>query len=78
MVADSITESIKEFDDYINLTGKIRNSLVLNKEIKDNLLKFINSGDCKFFYSKNKMLEVFRLFYTDEIISKIKALRKEE
>ena len=78
MVADSITESLKEFDAYINLTGKIRNSLVLNKEIKDDLLKFINSGDCKFFYSKNKMLEVFRLFYNDEIVSKIKAPRKEE
>ncbi|WP_195988202.1 NAD(P)-dependent oxidoreductase [Clostridium sp. D53t1_180928_C8] len=78
MVADSITESLQEFDEYINLTGKIRNYLTLDKEIKDDLLKFINSSDCKFFYSKNKILEVFRLFYNDDIVSKIKSLGKEE
>ena len=78
MVANSITESLQEFDEYINLTGKIRNCLTLDKEIKDDLLKFINSSDCKFFYSKNKILEVFRLFYNDDIVSKIKYLRKEE
>lgn len=78
MVANSITESLQEFDEYINLTGKIRNCLTLDKEIKDDLLKFINSSDCKFFYSKNKILEVFRLFYNDDIVSKIKSLRKEE
>ena len=54
MVANSITESLQEFDEYINLTGKIRNCLTLDKEIKDDLLKFINSSDCKFFYSKSK------------------------
>ena len=78
MVANSITESLQEFDEYINLTGKIRNCLTFDKEIKDDLLKFINSSDCKFFYSKNKILEVFRLFYNDDIVSKIKSLRKEE
>ena len=78
MVANSITESLQEFDEYINLTGKIRNCLTLDKEIKDDLLKFINSSDCKFFYSKNKILEVFRLFYNDDIVSKRKSLRKEE
>ena len=78
MVANSITESLQEFDEYINLTGKIRKCLTLDKEIKDDLLKFINSSDCKFFYSKNKILEVFRLFYNDDIVSKIKSLRKEE
>lgn len=78
MVAESITKSLQEFDEYIRLTGEIRNSLFLDKEIKDDLLKFINSSDCKFFYSKNKILEVFRLFYNDDIVSKIKSLRKEE
>ena len=78
MVAESITESLGEFDEYIRLTGEIRNCLFLDKEIKDDLLKFINSSDCKFFYSKNKILEVFRLFYNDDIVSKIKSLRKEE
>ena len=78
MVAESITESLEEFDEYIRLTGEIRNSLFLDKEIKEDLLKFINSSDCKFFYDKNKIFEVFKLFYNEDIVSKIKSLRKEE
>lgn len=78
MVAESITESLQEFDEYIRLTGKIRNCLFLDKKIKDDLLKFINSSDCKFFYDKNKIFEVFKLFYDEDLVRKIKALRKEE
>ena len=78
MVAESITESLKEFDEYIRLTGEIRNCLFLDKEIKDDLLKFINSSDCKFFYDKDKIFEVLKLFYNEDIIRKIKSLRKEE
>ena len=78
MVAESITESLQEFDEYIRLTGEIRNFLFLDKEIKDDLLKFINSSDCKFFYNKNKIFEVFKLFYDEDLVRKIKSLRKEE
>ena len=78
MVAESITKSLQEFDKYIRLTGKIRNSLILDKEIKDDLLKFINSSDCKFFYDKGKIFEVFKLFYDEDIVIKIKSLGKEE
>ena len=78
MVAESITESLGEFDEYIRLTGQIRNSLILDKEIKDNLLKFINTSDCKFFYTKNKIFQVFKLFYDEDLVRKIKSLRKEE
>lgn len=78
LVAENITESLQEFDEYIRLTGEIRNCLFLDKEIKDDLLKFINSSDCKFFYDKNKILEVFKLFYDEDLVRKIKSLRKEE
>ena len=78
MVAESITEYLQEFDEYIRLTGQIRNSLILDKEIKDNLLKFINTSDCKFFYTKNKIFQVFKLFYDEDLVMKIKSLRKEE
>lgn len=78
MVAESITESLQEFDEYIRLMGQIRNSLILDKEIKDNLLKFINTSDCKFFYTKNKIFQVFKLFYDEDLVRKIKSLRKEE
>ena len=78
MVAESITKSLEGFDKYINLTGKIRNCLNIEKEIKDDLLKFINCSDCKFFYDKNKILEVFKLFYDDDIVKKISSLGKDE
>ena len=78
MVAESITEYLQEFDEYIRLTGEIRNCLFLDKEIKDDLLKFINSSDCKFFYDKNKIFEVFKLFYDEDLVRNIKSLRKEE
>lgn len=78
LVAENITESLQEFDEYIRLTGEIRNCLFLDKEIKDDLLKFINSSDCKFFYDKNKIFEVFKLFYDEDLVRKIKSLRKEE
>ena len=78
MVAESITESLQEFDEYIRLTGEIRHCLFLDKKIKDDLLKFINSSDCKFFYDKNKIFEVFKLFYDEDLVRNIKSLRKEE
>ena len=78
MVAEYMTKSLEGFDKYINLTGKIRNCLNIEKEIKDDLLKFINCSDCKFFYDKNKILEVFKLFYDDDIVKKISSLRKDE
>ena len=73
MVAESITESLQEFDEYIRLTGEIRNCLFLDKKIKDDLLKFINSSDCKFFYDKNKIFEVFKLFYDEDLVRNIKS-----
>lgn len=78
MVAESITKSLEGFDKYISLTGKIRNCLNIEKEIKDDLLKFINCSDCKFFYDKNKILEVLKLFYNEDIVKKINSLRKDE
>lgn len=78
MVADYITKSLKTFDDYINLTGKIRNSLNIDRREKEELIKFINCSDCKFFYDKNKIIEIFRLFYNDDIVNKIISLGKEE
>lgn len=77
MVAESITKSLNEFDEYINLTGEIRNSLILDKEIKNDLLKFINHNDCKFFYDKGKIFEIFKLFYDEDIVIRIKSLGKE-
>ena len=76
MVAESITEALEEFDEYIRLTGEIRNSLFLDKEIKDDLLKFINSSYCKFCYNKNKIFEVFKLFYDEFVYNSCKYRRR--
>lgn len=74
MVAEAITSSLKGFDEYISFTGKIRNNVELKIELKEDLLKFINCNDCKFFYDKNKIIEVLRLFYDDDIVNEIRTL----
>lgn len=78
MVAESIKSSLKSFDQYINLTGKIRNCIYINKDVKEDLLKFINCSDCKFFFDKDNIINVLRLFYNEDIVDKIISLRKEE
>lgn len=78
MVADAIGEILPTFDEYINLTGKIRNEVELSKDIKDQMLKFINSSDCKYFFDKGKLLNIFKLFYSEDIVNKISFLGKED
>ena len=68
LVANLITEYIFELDEFIKLSGEIRNNLKFEEKTKDSLLKFINSKDFKFFYDKNKIINVH----------KIRSLRKEE
>ena len=78
LVANLITEYIFELDEFIKLSGEIRNNLKFEEKTKDSLLKFINSKDFKFFYDKNKIINVLKLFYDDNIVNKISSLRKEE
>lgn len=78
LIADLIVEYIFELDNFIKFTGEIRNDLNFEGKIKDSLLKFINSKDFKFFYDKNKMINVLKLFYDDNIVSEITSLRKED
>ena len=59
LVANLITEYIFELDEFIKLSGEIRNNF-------------------KFFYDKNKIINVLKLFYDDNIVNKISSLRKEE
>ena len=78
LVANLITEYIFELDEFIKLSGEIRNNLKFEEKTKDSLLKFINSKDFKFFYDKNKIINVLKLFYDDNIVNKISSLRKED
>ena len=47
LVANLITEYIFELDEFIKLSGEIRNNLKFEEKTKDSLLKFINSKDFK-------------------------------
>ena len=78
MIADNIYKDIKKIDKFIKLTSDIRNNLKIDKEVKNQILKFINTDDCNYFYQCGKFIDVLRLFYNDEIVEKITLLGKEE
>lgn len=78
MVADAIKEVIDEYDYYVYFTGKIRNNSTLDKNTKDELIKFINCKDSKYFYDKGKFIQVLQLFYDEDILRCIRKLEKEE
>ena len=78
MIADNIYKDIKKIDKFIKLTSDIINNLKIDKEVKNQILKFINTDDCNYFYQCGKFIDVLRLFYNDEIVEKITLLGKEE
>ena len=81
MVAESITESLGEFDEYIRLTGEIRNCLFLDKEIYfvvNTILIYTTLATKCLKDESVKIYKVLKLFYNEEIVRKIKSLRKEE
>lgn len=78
MIADNLYENVKRLDKFIKLTSDIRNNLNIDKKVKNELLKFINTEDCSYFYQCGKFIHILRLFYNDDILEKIALIRKEE
>lgn len=76
--ADYAKETLKDLDQYIKFTSKIRNYINVSKDIKKELLDFINSEDYRYFYNKNKGLLVLKLFFGEEIVEIIKDINKSE
>jgi precorrin-2 dehydrogenase/sirohydrochlorin ferrochelatase len=76
--AEYAKESLKELDEYIKFTSKIRNNINASKEAKKELLEFIHSEDYRYFYNKHKDILVLKMFFDEHIIEDIKDLNKSE
>lgn len=74
--ADYAKEALKELDQYIKFTSRIRNNVNVSNDIKKELLEFINSEDYRYFYNKDKGLLVLKIFFED--IEEVTNLNKSE
>lgn len=66
LIADKLQEEIEKYDEFIEFTGEIRNTSVMEKENKLKLLSFINSEDFRFIFGKGKAKLVLQLFYKEK------------
>ncbi len=64
-LANKIRGDISIYDSYIDFTTRVRNKVLNNEKIKNEVIEFIYSEDFYYFYKKNKGKEIFRLFYSE-------------
>lgn len=77
MVSRKVEEVLKEYDDFIEYSSKLRKNIKNLEEIKSQLLDFIISEDYRFFRIKDKEFTVLQLFYKEDIIKKVLTLSDE-
>lgn len=65
-IADQIAKYVKDYDDFVEFTSGIRNSIG-NVEDRRKVMKFICSRDFYFFYKKGKAAVIMEMFYNKKI-----------
>lgn len=64
-LSKKIKSELSKYDDYINFTTNIRNSLKKHPSIKDEVLKFIFTEDFLYFFNKGKAHYILKIFYSE-------------
>lgn len=77
-IANKIVDLINKYDDLVEFTSYIRNNIDINKEVKKDLLTFINSDDYEFFYSIGKHIDILKLFYNHKVMEEINTIKQGE
>ena len=78
LVSKKIKEVINEYDSFISFSTNIRNHVQLDRQLKIELLTFINSEDFKYIFKKNKHIDILTLFYGEELKERIeKSIRRQ-
>lgn len=67
MLADKLQKEIVGYDDFMEFTGNLRNTINMENAEKLKLLSFINSEDFKYIFDKGKGKIVLELFYKEKI-----------
>lgn len=68
VAAEAAMETLKEYDDFIEYTGLIRNKAKNLDNHKKEIIDFISTEDFKFIWEKNRGKLVLRMFFEDAII----------
>ena len=67
MLADKLQKEIVGYDDFMEFTGNLRNTINMENAEKLKLLSFVNSEDFKYIFDKGKGKIVLELFYKEKI-----------
>ncbi|MGL5245271.1 MAG: NAD(P)-dependent oxidoreductase [Sarcina sp.] len=70
MLANDMEKSLKEYDDFVYLVGKIR-AIAKGEELKEYIIKFICSHDFKFFYDLQKEKQILAMFFGEEVAKRL-------
>ncbi|AGY75352.1 NAD(P)-dependent oxidoreductase [Clostridium autoethanogenum] len=62
-IANKLVDYIKDYDEFVEFTSHIRNSICSIND-KKKIMKFICTDDFYFFYKKGKALDVINMFFT--------------
>lgn len=71
MLANKVQDLLEEYDDFIELTTKIRNKAIKISKYKKEIIDFISCDDFKFFYDNHKEELVLKLYFEEEILNKL-------
>lgn len=71
LVAEKAKNIIKEYDDFIELSSKIRNNAKAFEDIKSTIINFVSTDDFKYIFEKGKDKEVMRMFFNEDIVNSV-------
>lgn len=71
LAANIATKALKDIDDFIGITSKIRNNAKSLTIYKKEVIDFISSDDFKFFWDKNKEKVVLALFLNKDEVERL-------
>lgn len=71
LVAEKATNVIKEYDNFIELSTKIRNNAKAFEALKITIINFVSTDDFKFIFEKDKDREVMTMFFKEDIVNSL-------
>ncbi|MGL5087420.1 MAG: NAD(P)-dependent oxidoreductase, partial [Clostridium sp.] len=78
LAVNAAMEKLKEYDEFIKYTGKIRNKAKKLENNKKEIIDFIGSEDFKFIFEKNKSELALKLFFGENILEEIGIVSSEK
>lgn len=71
MIKDEIKNNLKEYDEFIGFTNKLRSKAKEFNKYKQEIISFMATEDYKFMWEKGKEKECLLLFFSEELLHKL-------